>query len=54
MNNQLKALYISTEVYPFAKTGGLVDVSAFLPKSLRALSYDVRIMMPKFKPSKKG
>ncbi|MEW9701431.1 glycogen synthase [Paenibacillus sp. SI8] len=49
MTNNVKTLYISTEVYPFAKTGGLADVSAFLPKSLRAHGYDVRIMMPKFR-----
>lgn len=49
MTKNVKTLYISTEVYPFAKTGGLADVSAFLPKSLRAHGYDVRIMMPKFK-----
>lgn len=42
-------LFVSTEVFPFAKTGGLADVSAFLPKALREQGYDVRIMMPKFK-----
>ncbi|MBW7475198.1 glycogen synthase [Paenibacillus oenotherae] len=42
-------LFISTEVFPFAKTGGLADVSSFLPKSLRSQGYDVRVMMPKFK-----
>ncbi|MEK4510745.1 glycogen synthase [Paenibacillus anaericanus] len=49
MNNTPKVLYLSTEVFPFAKTGGLADVSSFLPKSLREQGYDVRIMMPKFR-----
>lgn len=49
MKNQPTILFVSTEVFPFAKTGGLADVSSFLPKSLRSQGYDCRIMMPKFK-----
>ncbi|MWC26980.1 glycogen synthase [Paenibacillus sp. MMS18-CY102] len=45
----IETLFISTEVYPFAKTGGLADVAAFLPKALRQRGCDVRIMMPKFR-----
>ncbi len=41
-------LFLSTEVYPFAKTGGLADVSAALPQALRELGHDVRVMMPKY------
>ena len=41
-------LFLSTEVYPFAKTGGLADVSAGLPQALRELGHDVRVMMPKY------
>ncbi len=41
-------LFLSTEVYPFAKTGGLADVSAALPQGLRELGHDVRVMMPKY------
>jgi starch synthase len=41
-------LFLSTEVYPFAKTGGLADVSASLPQALRELGHDVRVMMPKY------
>ncbi|MFC3802975.1 glycogen synthase [Cohnella sp. GCM10012308] len=49
MSAQPAVLFVSTEVYPFAKTGGLADVSAFLPKALRARGCDIRIVMPKFR-----
>lgn len=49
MGREPMILYATTEVFPFAKTGGLADVSAFLPKALRKEGYDVRIIMPKFK-----
>lgn len=42
----MKILFLASEVDPFAKTGGLADVAAALPKSLAALGHDVRIMMP--------
>src|SRR3954468_16943600 len=41
-------LFLSTEVYPYAKTGGLADVSAALPQELRMLGHDVRVLMPKY------
>lgn len=41
-------LFLSTEVYPYAKTGGLADVSSALPQALRELGHDVRAMMPKY------
>lgn len=46
---KLKILFLSSEVAPFAKTGGLADVSSSLPKALRELGHEVRIMMPKYK-----
>ncbi|MAG34982.1 MAG: starch synthase [Dehalococcoidia bacterium] len=44
----LKVLFVVAEVAPFAKTGGLADVGAALPKALRGLGHDVRICMPKY------
>jgi starch synthase len=41
-------LFLSSEVYPYAKTGGLADVSSALPQVLREVGHDVRIMMPKY------
>lgn len=45
----MKVLLASSEVVPFAKTGGLADVAGALPKALRSLGIDVRIIMPKYK-----
>ena len=42
----MRVLYITSEVYPFAKTGGLADVSAALPAALRELGIDVRLLVP--------
>ncbi|MDP4199884.1 MAG: glycogen synthase GlgA [Bacteroidota bacterium] len=41
-------LFLSTEVFPYAKTGGLADVSSALPQELRMLGHDVRVLMPKY------
>ena len=41
-----RVLFVSSEVYPLAKTGGLADVSAALPLSLRLLGVDIRLMLP--------
>lgn len=47
-NKQLKVLFVSAEVDPFAKTGGLADVAGSLPKELTLLGHDVRIVMPRY------
>src|SRR5579883_2661321 len=41
-------LFVSSEVYPYAKTGGLADVSYALPQALREFNHDVRVIMPKY------
>jgi starch synthase len=42
----LQILFITPEVAPFARTGGLGDVTSALPKALAALGQDVRVVMP--------
>jgi starch synthase len=42
----MRVLFVSSEVYPLAKTGGLADVSGALPAALAAAGVDVRILMP--------
>ena len=46
MNSECKIAFVSSEVRPFAATGGLGDVAAALPKELRRLGHDVRLIMP--------
>ncbi len=43
-------LFVTSEVYPYSKTGGLADVSNSLPQSLNSLGNDVRIITPKYGP----
>ena len=45
----LKICYVSSEVVPFAKTGGLADVAGALPVALKELNQDIRLMMSKYK-----
>jgi starch synthase len=45
----MKVLIASPEVYPFVKTGGLADVTGALPKALKKLGIDVRVILPKHK-----
>ncbi len=44
----MKILFVSAEVAPFAKTGGLGDVSAALPRQLHGLGHDVRVVVPMY------
>jgi starch synthase len=48
MSEPLRVLMISSEVNPFAKTGGLADVMSGLPQALRRRGIDVRLLMPRY------
>ena len=42
----MKVLFVSAEVAPFAKVGGLADVAGSLPAALRRAGVDARVIMP--------
>lgn len=42
-------LFASSEIFPFAKTGGLADVSASLPRALGELGHRVQVLMPGYR-----
>jgi starch synthase len=48
MPSKYKILFVTSEVVPFIKTGGLADVSSALPQKLQELGHQVRIVVPKY------
>ena len=54
MVDKLKVLFLSSEVVPFAKTGGLADVAGALPGALRQLGVDVRLVLPYYRLVREG
>ena len=45
----MQVLYITAELYPWVKSGGLGDVAAALPPALSAQGVDVRLLLPGFR-----
>jgi len=45
----MKIVLASSEVVPFAKTGGLADVAGALPLELRKLGHEVSVFMPGYR-----
>lgn len=44
----MKVLFAVSECVPFVKSGGLADVAGALPKELKKLGLDVRVILPKY------
>ncbi len=47
-SKKLKILFVTSEVVPFVKTGGLADVSSALPQMLSEMGHEIRIVVPKY------
>ena len=45
----MNILMVASECVPFVKVGGLADVAGTLPKYLKRLGHDVRIIIPKYR-----
>ena len=45
----LRVLFVTSEVEPFRKSGGLGDVAGSLPKALKRRGIDVRVVMPLYR-----
>jgi len=48
----MKVLFCSSEVVPFAKTGGLADVGGALPVALESQGCQVKVALPKYRCTK--
>lgn len=49
----MKIVMLSSEVVPYAKTGGLADVTGALPKYLSGEGAEVRVFLPLYRETKK-
>lgn len=45
----MRILFLSSEVAPFSKTGGLGDVAGALPQAMAALGHEVRVVTPLYR-----
>jgi starch synthase len=50
MSDRLHVAFVTSELTPFVKTGGLADVSGALPKALGRLGHRVTIVVPRYGP----
>ena len=44
----MKILFASSEAHPLIKTGGLADVAGSLPRAIRHLHHDIRVVIPAY------
>lgn len=48
----MKILFAASECHPFFKTGGLADVAYALPKEIKKMGNDIRVILPLYKALK--
>ncbi|MEK7727011.1 MAG: glycogen/starch synthase [candidate division KSB1 bacterium] len=49
MKNKFKVYYVAAEVAPFAGNGRLAATAGALPKALKDMGHDIRMMMPNYR-----
>ncbi|MBI3795748.1 MAG: glycogen synthase GlgA [Deltaproteobacteria bacterium] len=54
MEEHLRVLFVTAEVTPFARTGGLGDMTGALAQVLTELGHDVRLVMPLYQAVRDG
>lgn len=54
VDRPLRVLLAASEVTGFAKTGGLADVAAALPRALHRRGLDVRVVLPLYRGTRSG
>ena len=50
----MNVVYLSSEVAPFAKTGGLADMAGAIPKNLQKLGVEIIVLMPLYRSIKES
>ena len=50
----MKIAFVASEITPFAKTGGLADVAAALPRTLHQMGHDLCVFMPLYARVRNG
>ncbi|MBI1806709.1 MAG: glycogen/starch synthase [Ignavibacteria bacterium] len=46
MSKSIAILFVASEAEPFIKTGSIGDLAGNLPKTLKAMGHDIRVMLP--------
>ena len=49
MKSKLNILMVFPEIAPFSKTGDLGEMAGFLPKALKDLGHDIRVITPQYR-----
>jgi starch synthase len=49
MSDGMRVYFCASEAVPFAKTGGLADVSGALPRALSEIGCDIRVVLPGYR-----
>lgn len=50
----MNVVYLSSEVVPFAKTGGLADMAGTIPRNLQKLGVEIIVLMPLYRRIKES